>query len=84
MGEVVVREEELLKDIKEIFEHSSGQLSVFNVTSRLKKKYHIGRSKKFVNGKKIRSLIMRIDGIEEVDTGSRFLRYRYAKELENV
>ena len=84
MGEVVVREEELLKDIKEIFEHSSGQLSVFNVTSRLKKKYHIGRSKKFVNGKKIRSLIMKIDGIEEVDTGSRFLRYRYTRELENV
>ena len=84
MGEAVVREEELLKDIREIFEHSSGQLSVFNVTSRLKKKYHIGRSKKFVNGKKIRSLIMKIDGIEEVDTGSRFLRYRYTGELENV
>lgn len=84
MAEMVVREEELLKDIREIFEHSSGQLSVFNVTSRLKKKYHIGRSKKFVNGKKIRSLIMKIDGIEEVDTGSRFLRYRYTRELENV
>ena len=58
MGEPVMREKELLNEIKEIFEHTSGRLSVSNVTSMLRKKYQMGRNKKFVSDRKIRSLII--------------------------
>ena len=84
MAEIVITDEDLVKDIREIFERSNGQLSVFNVTSRLKKKYHVGHSKRFINGKKIRALIMQIDCVEPIDTGSRFLRYQYKGKAENV
>ena len=84
MADIAVTDEDLRNDIQEIFKHSNRQLSVVNVSSRLKKKYHVGRSNRFINGKKIRALIMQIDGIEPVDTGSRFLRYQYKGKAENV